>query len=119
MELKKVLVVYKKSSSEEHQRTRDEAAKVLAARNIPAVFMERNELNKENTGGFVVREPYRGELMRSNLANGRIKTGQKLCLASKGGNNVVAVDPAAEVPLRDKEEIEVSVSPEPLRIIAF
>ena len=47
---------------------------------------------------FVVREPYKGKLLRFNLIKGKLGANQKLYIKSKMLNGVVAVDSAIETP---------------------
>jgi len=68
---------------------------------------------------FVVREPYRGKLVKFSLTKGKLKAAQKLYIKSKMLNAVVAGDSMVEMPFSDEEEIEVSISPESLMLISF
>jgi len=51
MKLKKVLVVYKDSISEEHLRTMDETRSIISEHDLKCVFLKRDELNKERVKG--------------------------------------------------------------------
>jgi NAD kinase len=68
---------------------------------------------------FIVREPYRGKLLNFNLTKGKLKATRKLYIKSKMLNGIVAADSIVETPFRNEEEIEVSISPEPLMLISF
>ena len=68
---------------------------------------------------FVVREPYSGKLVKFNLTKEKLVANQKLYIKSKMKNGVIAVDSIIEAPFSDKAEIEVGISPEPLKLISF
>jgi NAD+ kinase len=68
---------------------------------------------------FIVREPYSGKLIKFNLISGKLDATRKLYVRSKMAYGVVAVDSTIEVPFGDGEEVEVSISPEPFKLISF
>jgi len=68
---------------------------------------------------FVVREPYRGKLVKFNLIKGKLDANKKLYIKSKMANGIVAVDSIIEAPFSNEEEIKVSISPVPVTLISF
>ncbi len=74
---------------------------------------ERKELR------FVVREPYQGRLSGVRLKEGRIAKKAKLAVKSKMRDAVLAIDSIMEVPLSNREEVEIGISPDEARFIFF
>lgn len=68
---------------------------------------------------FVVRDPYQGKLSQVNLLRGKISGRKKLYLKPNMIKPIVAIDSISEIPLNSKDEVQVSISPEPARLIIF
>ncbi len=68
---------------------------------------------------FVVREPYFGRLSKFRIIDGKIGENKKIHIKSKMTGGIVAVDSMTEIPFNYGEEIEISISKKPLRLISF
>jgi NAD+ kinase len=68
---------------------------------------------------FLVREPYSGRLTKPLLTGGTISGDEKLYLSPKMPDPIIAIDSLEAIHLNDDEEVEVSVSNRPARVVAL